>query len=694
MRTLITTACLALCLSKGAFSQQAVMRQNWCGSVEAMEEHFAKHPEFKQRFEAYQAQADMEQNQPQQRTAVATYTIPVVFHVLHQYGVENISDAQINDQIAIFNRDFNRQNADTNVVITPFKNLIGDVRFAFQLAKKDPNGNCTSGINRYYDANTASWTGQGNDYMYTWDSRKYLNIYVVRSIASGAAGYAYYPGSLSPGDDMDAILILSNYVGSIGTSSVGKSRALTHEVGHWFNLQHVWGNSNNPGVACGNDQVNDTPVTEGFTSCPTQAASAVCTPGVFENYQNYMDYSYCSVMFTPGQVTRMTNAINNGVVGRNNLSSAANLSATGISPVANCAPKADFSSNKQVVCVNQSVNYTDISNISAPTSWSWTFPGGTPSTSSVQNPTVSYSAPGTYSVLLTASNANGSTSETKLNYITVVNTPQTASLQEGFETAVLPNATWSTRNTTSFSTNWQQTSAAKASGSKSAKVDQSIESGTSVELFSPTYNFAAMPGVALTFKWAGAERDTFTRTSFDILSVQFSTNCGATWTPRINRNVRTGTTGISPLQTSGNFIPGPSQFHEEIVPLAGLTTEPNVMFKFKFTAETGMSNHFYLDDINLTSVTGIAELPLVSNIQVFPNPASDLVTVEFDLVDDKNISVEMKDVLGRLIKTGETVSLQAGHHQMSMPLGDVAKGIYFISVKSNAQVLTKKLVIE
>lgn len=693
MRTLITTACLVLCISKGAFSQQEVMRQNWCGSIEAMEEQFVKHPELRQRFNAYQAQANTEQNQQQQRTAVANYTIPVVFHVLHQYGAENISDAQINDQIAIFNRDFNRQNADTTVVITPFKNLIGDVHFAFQLAKKDPSGNCTSGINRYYDVNTAAWEGDGANYIYTWDPTKYLNIYVVRAIASGAAGYAYYPGSLSPGDDMDAILILSAYVGSIGTSSVGKSRALTHEVGHWFNLQHTWGNTNNPGVACGNDQVNDTPVTKGFTSCPTQAASAVCTPGIFENYQNYMDYSYCSVMFTPDQVTRMTNAINNGVVGRNNLSSASNLNFTGIAPVANCAPKANFTSNKQIVCINQPVSYTDISNISAPTSWSWTFPGGTPATSSVQNPTVSYSAPGTYSVLLTATNANGSTSESKVNYISVVSAPQTASLQEGFESSAIPNTTWSVRNMASLSTNWQQTSVAAASGSKSAKVDQSIEAGTSVELYSPAYNFAAMPGVALNFKWAGAERDVSTTTSFDVLNVQFSIDCGANWTPRLSRTIKTGVVGVSASQP-GNFVPNSSQFYQDNVPLAGLTGATNVLFKFRFTAEIGSSNHFYIDDINLSSATGIAEIPLVSNILIFPNPASDLVTVDFDLVDNKNVSVEMKDVLGRVVKTADTKPLQAGHHQMSMPLGDIAKGIYFISIKSNAQVLTQKLVIE
>lgn len=692
MRTFLTTACLALCLAKGAFSQ-TVMRQNWCGSVEAMEKHFIKHPELKQRFESYQAASNVEQNLPQQRTAVANYTIPVVFHVLHQYGSENISDAQINDQIAIFNRDYNRQNADTTVVITPFKNLIGDAHFAFALAKKDPNGNCTNGINRYYDVNTASWDGDANNYIYTWDPTKYLNIYVVRAIASGAAGYAYYPGSLSFGDDMDAILILSDYVGSIGTSSLLKSRALTHEVGHWMNLQHVWGNSNNPGVACGNDQVNDTPVTKGFTSCPAQSSSDVCSAGIYENYQNYMDYSYCSVMFTPGQVTRMTNAINNGIVGRNNLSSASNLSFTGISPVAACAPKANFAANKQIVCVNQPVSFSDISSISAPTSWNWDFQGATPAVSSVQNPTVSYSSPGTYSVALTASNSVGSSSETKVGYITVMASPQTASLQEGFEGVALPNTTWAVRNVAGLSNNWQQTATASASGSKSVKVNQSIEPSTSVELYSPIYNFAAMPGVALTLKWAGSERDASTTTSSDLFSVQFSTDCGTTWTPRFNRNIKSGSVGVSASQ-AGNFVPTPAQFYQDNVPLVGLTGQPNIMFKLKFTAETGSSNNFYVDDINLTSLTGIAEIPLVSNINVFPNPASDLVTVEFDLVDGKDVQVEMKDVLGRLIKTGERSYLQAGHHAVSMPLADVAKGIYFISVKSNAQAITQKLVIE
>lgn len=692
MKNIFSISCLALCISTNSFSQQPVIRQNWCGSLEAMETNFLKHPELRQRFEAYQAQANIQQNQSLQRTAIASYTIPVVFHVLHQYGTENISDAQILDQISIFNRDFNKQNADTTVVIAPFKSLIGNAGFHFELAKKDPAGNCTSGINRYYDPNTASWEGDHADYAYTWDPRKYLNIYVVKSIASGAAGYAYYPGSLPSGDNMDGIVILSSYVGSIGTSSAFKSRALTHEAGHWFNLQHTWGNTNNPGVACGNDQVNDTPDTQGFTSCPAQVNSDVCTPGIYENYQNYMDYSYCSVMFTPGQVTRMTNALTSSISGRNNLSSAANLNATGISPVALCAPQADFSSNKQLVCVNQPINFTDNSSISAPTSWNWTFAGGTPSTSSVQNPTVSYGAPGTYSVQFTSSNATGSSSQIKVYYITVIDAPVSSSLQEGFETSTLPNATWSVKNLAGLSTNWQQTSAASASGSKSAMVSQNIEGGSTVELYSPAYNFLAMPGVALSLKWAGSERDAST-TSSDVFSVQFSTNCGFSWTPRLTRNIRANSAGVSP-SVGGNFVPTPAQFFQENVSLAGLASEPNVIFKLRFIAETGSSNNFYVDDINLTSLTGVAEIPLVSNISFFPNPATDRLTVEFDLVDNKDMDVEIKDVLGRVIKATGKAYFQAGHHSFELSLGDIAKGIYFISLKSTTQTVTQKIVVE
>ncbi len=687
-------ALLALCIfSSALFSQQGTMSQNWCGSIEAMEANFVKHPELRQRFNVSQAAANTLQNQAQGRTATVNYTIPVVFHVLHLNGTENISDAQIKDQISIFNRDYNLQNADTSVVINSFKNLLGNIHFTFALAKKDPNGNCTGGIDRFYDSNTTLWSGNSQDYIYTWDPTRYLNIYVVKSIGSGAAGYAYYPGSLSYGDVMDGIVILSDYVGSIGTSQVSHSRALTHEAGHWFDLQHTWGNTNNPGVACGDDQVGDTPDTQGYRNCPFEANSQICNPGVSENYQNYMDYSYCSVMFTPGQAARMTNAINSATSGRNNLWSTSNLSFTGISPVAPCAPVANFTANKQIVCINQPVIFSDQSNVGTPTSWNWAIQGATPNTASVQNPTVSYSTPGTYSVQLTSSNSVGSSSPTiKTAYISVIAAPVTSSLIEGFEGGPIPNATWSVKNLSSLSINWQQTNSAAATGIKSVRVSEGIDPSTTVELYSPSYDFSAMPGVILTLKWAGSEREASTA-SFDVFSVQFSTNCGTTWQSRLIRNIVAGNTGVSPSVSSG-FVPSVSQFKTETVPLFGLTTETNIMFKLKFIAETGSSNNFYVDDINLTSATGIQEQQLVSNIQVFPNPATEKVSVEFDLIDNNVIEVELRDVLGRTVKQGIKEQMQSGHHTLSLPLSDISKGIYFVSIKTNASNVTKKLIVE
>ena len=671
----------------------AQVNQNWCGSVEAMEAHFKKHPELQKQFEAAQNNLNNTVTNTQ-KTAVTNYTIPVVFHVLHQYGYENISDAQIQDQVAIFNRDFNLQNADTSVVIAPLKNVIGNVHFTFELAKLDPNGNCTSGIDRFYDSNTLSWQGNSQDYLYTWNSNMYLNFYVVKNIASGAAGYAYYPGSWGVGAPEDAIVILQNYVGSIGTGNVNQSRALTHEVGHWFNLQHTWGNTNNPGVACGNDAVNDTPDTKGFTSCSSLAASQICNPGISENYQNYMDYSYCCVMFTNDQATRMNLAANSSFGGRNNLGTMQNLAATGITPSAACAPAALFKSDKQIICIGQSIAYTDLSNISTPTNWSWIFEGGSPNTSSVQNPTITYNNPGTYSVQLIASNSVGNSApEIKIGYITVLPAPISTNLIESFETSALPNSTWMLRNISSNNTNWQQTINGAATGSNSAYVTENAAPSSTVDLYSPTYDFTSMPYNAITFKWAGAERDQST-TSSDAISLFFSTNCGVSWIPRITKFIKASTVGVSGF-VSGNFLPTPSQFHQEVISLSIVSSSNNVLFRFRYITELGSSNNFYLDDINFTTVTSIDEQNNnLLNVNIYPNPTSNHFYVSFDLLEEKMVGITLSDILGKTIKTISKQTLTSGNHSINIQTNDLSKGIYFLKLNVNETTSVNKLIVE
>ena len=126
----------------------------------------------------------------------------------------------------------------------------------------------------------------------------------------------------------NGVWILDTYLGSIGTSDVVNSRTMTHESGHWLNLSHVWGPNNNPGNAAScddDDQVADTPNEIGVTTCNLNEAS--CGPRA--NVENYMNYSYCSKMFTQGQVTRMRDALGSGVGGRNNLNTPGNLIDTG-----------------------------------------------------------------------------------------------------------------------------------------------------------------------------------------------------------------------------------------------------------------------------------------------------------------------------------------------------------------------------
>ena len=195
----------------------------------------------------------------ERRNNGVVYVIPIVFHILHNYGAENISDAQILDEVRILNRDYRRLNADTIDLVPAFVGLAADAEIEFRLPSIDPNGNCTNGIDRIPTLLTYSANDQSK--LNPWPRDKYLNIWVANSLENtGAAAYAYLPGSV-PSPAVDGILSRHNYIGSIGTSDENSSRTLTHEIGHCLNLQHPWGSTNQPGVSCGDDQVSDTPIT-------------------------------------------------------------------------------------------------------------------------------------------------------------------------------------------------------------------------------------------------------------------------------------------------------------------------------------------------------------------------------------------------------------------------------------------------
>ena len=246
-----------------------------CGHDEMRRRLIESDPNFLQREAEYEAEIQqLIRENAEMRDEYIMVTIPVVFHVLHLGGRENISDEQIHDQIDILNRDYTKMNineaipdVDLDNAIPHFQDIAADVRMQFALPTIDPYGNCTNGIDRINTVETLR--GSDESKLRPWPRGKYLNVWVTDIIESGAAGYAYKPGSVEGfGQIRDGIMIRHEYIGSIGTSAPYTSRALTHEVGHYFNLDHLWGATNEPAIGpCGDDGVEDTPLTRGHNNC-------------------------------------------------------------------------------------------------------------------------------------------------------------------------------------------------------------------------------------------------------------------------------------------------------------------------------------------------------------------------------------------------------------------------------------------
>lgn len=268
-----------------------------CHTMGNLDRLLQMHPEMENSMEAIENFTREFASTPHLRGA-ETVTIPVVVNVIYKNGSQNISDAQIMSQLEVLNEDFRRLNADAD---NTWSQAI-DANIEFCLASVDPNGNPTTGIRRK-QTNKPSFSA--NDQMKSngqglapWDPTSYMNIWVC-NLSSGLLGYAQFPGGPVA---TDGIVIDYAYFGTIGTATApfDLGRTTTHEVGHYLNLRHVWGDG-----PCGADDfVGDTPESDnpnygcalGHVSC-----------GSVDMVQNYMDYSddACMNIFTEGQSTRM-----------------------------------------------------------------------------------------------------------------------------------------------------------------------------------------------------------------------------------------------------------------------------------------------------------------------------------------------------------------------------------------------------
>lgn len=269
-----------------------------CASMEVLEAQLQADPKLQQRMESIESHI---------RTAISSgrlnsqgkIEIPVVVNVIYRTSSENISSLQIQSQIDVLNEDFNATNADVSNTPSLFTGLVADVDVQFVLVdvkrkfskKKSWQTNDAMKYSSYGGINATNPT-------------EYLNMWVVNKMTSGGStilGYAQFPGG-NPATD--GIVVGHNFFGRVGRVSApfNKGRTATHEVGHWMNLRHIWGDA-----TCGTDYVDDTPQHNTYNfGCPTYPDRSTCAGTPVEMTMNYMDYTddACMYMFSVGQKER------------------------------------------------------------------------------------------------------------------------------------------------------------------------------------------------------------------------------------------------------------------------------------------------------------------------------------------------------------------------------------------------------
>jgi PKD repeat protein len=403
--------------------------------------------------------------------------------------------------------------------------------------------------------------------------------------------------------------------------------------------------------------------------------------------ENYMDYSNgaCQNTYTEGQKDAM-NAVLGGT--RSNIWSAGNLNDTGVllgeTP---CAPKAFFYADSKVVCTGEQLTLTDNSYNGTVTTYSWDLPGATPNTSSAQNPNVVYNSPGVYSVTLNVSNAQGSDSYSRTDYITVI--PSTAQETswfsfEGFEETqedylLIPD---------DFGNAWEETNTS-FTGNRGIYIKNNSGNpvGSIDEFQLPSVDMTGINDPDLYFRLSYKQKSG----TSDKLRVYVSDNCGQSWNMRYNKSGSSLATVSG--TTNSSFTPSSAADWELIeVNLAAFASEEHVLVKFQCTSDAG--NNIYIDDIQISGPLGIGNEALDFSFAVSPNPMLDRATILLTAENNDRYRIAVNDVTGKLVTTVVNGELSAGKHQYELDGTQLNAGIYFVSVETAAGRSVKKLVVQ
>lgn len=703
--------------------------------------------------------------------------VPIVFHVVHDYGNENLSDNDIYKALDDINLCFRRANSDSDVIVTYAGNIPGtNVKYRgkpniqFHLAQIDPNGQPTKGITRRrsYITYAAGDQAKGGQ----WPPQSYMNIWLIKTFDvnhAGAGAYALLPGSVNSSPTSvfyDGVICLAQ--------QTIWDHTLAHELGHTMNLQHPWGNANglNGNTVCGDDGIDDTPPTTGHfatgcapsalydTTCATDYEKTYSGPlakNLFNvgdsvnnvtidypdttNAENIMDYTGCAKMFTYLQGVAMRTALRSNVANRDNLMSMSNLLNTGVTdaggnirPLQDLPPIADFSTNNIGIsapseqnvfgCVGQTMTFTNRSWNDTITSVSWTFTdatGTTKTAASTTTTTQTFSNPGWVSVTVAATSNAGTGTYTKDSAVYI--TKSTGTNAQGYVQSFDNDADLNEYPIFNYYGNdnkWTRTTnvgcydntsmCMKAYDDRHTKGVPSIMYNTPIgdmdEFYTPSFDLTAFAGSQycnLNFMLAAASATGNISAMNDALEISYKTCGSLTWT--VLKSLTKGDLITAGIDTT-EFIPksfSDWQMRSYLIPAAARTS--NVVFRFRYkcggkvddimTGYRATGNNVYIDRLSFndfpTDVDGVTYEK--NGFALAPNPTtgSSFVVIKGSNITSK-ATIQVTDMTGKIVYSTETNVV--GDTRVEIPANYISvKGIYMVSVISNNQKHTDKLVV-
>lgn len=545
-------------------------------------------------------------------------TIPIIVHVVHNgepVGTgANISAAQVMSQIAVLNEDFGRTGAGFN------DHPAGaDTEIRFAPALRDPNGNLLAepGIRRV-NGMRAFWTYDAIQATLKpntiWDPNRYLNVWTVQfgGADQGLLGYAQFPSfSNLPGFEQnegpastDGVVIRWQTFGRTGNvqAPYNRGRTTTHEIGHWLGLRHIWGDG-----GCGvDDFCTDTPT----SGQPNYNCVAVTSCGSPDMIENYMDYSQdaCMNIFTQCQKERMRTVLNNSPRRKELRNSNVHIN-TGGNPM---APVAQFTANRTNICSGQNIIFTSQST-NNPTTYTWRIfdeDGMLLNTFNGPSLNLTFNTQGIYSIELSVSNAAGTSTVRRENFVTVLSATTYTQLIEDAENLSTAFRDWLLYNPDADRTFEYANVSSFGMGVRSIRFDNystdDDPSGTVDALVSPAINLSNNPNPYLYFEHAYAQYD---GEYSDTLVLFYSTDCGATFTPFWFKGGRELATAPP---TTNAFVPSANQWAANQISLGFLAGQPRV--HFLIANFSGWGNNLYLDEISFVNAQNFTNGPPQPNL--------------------------------------------------------------------------------